>query len=221
MEKIAELDKEIQSTDNLDMKKLLVEEKGHRIDDHYKAIDKARANRDRSIGRFGALGDQVENMVFGDGSAFNSKLYEDVIKSKGMIAPNSVEAEKAAEYVNGAIEKVTKANETIEALNKGDTTLYNQNILEAEAKTAEQAYQTDVLNMRPTTLNDNITTLAIAEDTFNTDDENLKTKLEKTKEIMNNGPDDIPIPGIAVAAPIMFGINGIIDKIKNLFADKE
>jgi len=147
-------------------------------------------NKKVTLEKFGDHKNQVENMLFGDGSSFNEKIYQDVINKQGMYETSSSKAAKAAEYSTGIMEKATKAKEIGELLQNGNREaamkLYFDNVLEHEARAAENIYKTQVVKGRPTIVNDAIMADAAIEEYFSEDDlkligpdESLYSKLNK------------------------------------------
>lgn len=131
-------------------------------------------NKKATLGKFGKYKEQVENMLFGDGSKFNEKIYQDVINKQGMYQPGSEQAIKAEQYMAGTMERATRAKEIGELMQNGDREsmlkAYFENILESEAKTAENLYKTSVVKGRPTVVNDVVMADSVAEEYFTDDD---------------------------------------------------
>ena len=75
-----------------------------------------------------------------------------------MYQAGSEQAAKASKYSAGIMEKATRAKEMSELLQKGDKKgflkVYFENVLESEAKTAENLYITNIVKGRPTVVND-------------------------------------------------------------------
>ncbi len=127
-----------------------------------------------TLEKFGNYKEQVDNMLFGDGSRFNEKIYQDVINKQGMYQAGSEQAAKASKYSAGIMEKATRAKEMSELLQKGDKKgflkVYFENVLESEAKTAENLYITNIVKGRPTVVNDAVMAGSVAEEYFTDDD---------------------------------------------------
>ncbi len=134
-------------------------------------------NKDITLEKFGKYREQVDNLLFGDGSKFNEKIYQDVISKQGMYEPGSAQAIKAEQYKAGWTEKATRAKEISQLLENGDREgclkVYFENILESEAKAAENLYKTKVVKGRPTIVNDVVMADSTAEEYFTDDDIDL------------------------------------------------
>ena len=102
----------------------------------------------------------AKNMVYGDKSAFNSKLYESVIQQQGTISAGTKEAANVQSYMEGIIAKVTSDVEKINNLKIGILgpsyqdmkkilEIYKQNPLETPAYNAQDLYTKEVLRFRP------------------------------------------------------------------------
>lgn len=129
----------------------------------------------------------VDNMTIGDKSAFNREFYQEIVDKQGVIKTGTPEAEMAARYRQGLIEKINPSKESIaqfkeatKGLNtfnpmhaveieKAKLELYRSNILEKEAFAAQDAFMADVVKMRPTIVNDGLMADAAAA-TFSDDD---------------------------------------------------
>ena len=123
----------------------------------------------------------IENILYGDKSALNSKLYQDVINTKGVIKAGTPEAEMARKYANGLLEKINPSSESIarfEQATKGispffmspsdrvkvikaQMELYKSNILEKEAFAVQDIFQKSVLKMRPNKFTSGTQTLSV------------------------------------------------------------
>ena len=123
----------------------------------------------------------IESMLHGDKSAFNTKLYQDVIDSKGIIKAGTKEAEMASQYAKGLLEKINPSPESIarfEEATKGispffmsasdrvkvakaQLELYKSNILEKEAYAVQDVFKKTVLKMRPNKVVTGTQTLAV------------------------------------------------------------
>lgn len=119
--------------------------------------------------------DAMENILYGDGSALNTKFYESVMKETGTIANGTQEAAKAAEYAKWLVLKsdptiAQEINEAVNAakgiLNKSKVMLneYKKNILEKEAYAAQDEFIKNVEVMRPTVAGDCIRLVSELED---------------------------------------------------------
>ena len=131
-------------------------------------------NKNATLEKFGDYKEQVDNLLFGDGSKFNEKIYQDVINKKGMYQPGSEQAIKAEQYMAGTMEKAVRAKELGELMQNGDKEsmlkVYFENVLEHDAKTAENLYKTNVVKGRPTIFNDRIMVRSVTEEYFSDDD---------------------------------------------------
>lgn len=206
-------------TGNTELGQSALMRKENTITDFYKEIEKRNNKNEAALNNFGNLKKQAENMILGDGSAFNSQIYEDVIANKGTIKYGTPEAEKAAEYLDGLTAKITDADKVAEQINNGNKTLYNENIIEQEAVEAEQTYQKEVLDMRPSTLTDDAAALTVVEDTFEEDDKNI---VDVVKEAGETIIDNIANPNFGIAATASSSgsfVEGIADKVKDFFTN--
>ena len=119
----------------------------------------------------GLLRQTIENMISGDKSVMNTKLYQDVIDAKGVIKAGTLEAEMAARYVKGMLEKINPSPESIaqfeqaiEGINtnaffmsssdrvkiaKAQLELYKSNILEKEAYAIQDVFKNTTIKHRP------------------------------------------------------------------------
>ena len=117
----------------------------------------------KDLERQGLSSSTLENMTSGDKSAFNRQFYQDVVDSQGTIQAGTKEADLAAQYAHGLLEKVNPRPEHIaqfERETRGITrfaanidpslrkrvlraqmNLYKANILEKEAYAAQEAFQ--------------------------------------------------------------------------------
>ena len=115
-----------------------------------------------------------ENMTKGDRTAFNRKFYQDVVDSQGIIKAGTPEAEMAAKYSQGLLEKVNPSQESLDILNnalakidknaslyaksrqaaKAQNEFYRSNTLEKGAFAAQDKYVAEVVKGRPTVTKD-------------------------------------------------------------------
>ncbi len=155
----------------IDSYKYTYQENGGTFDTTDKCFE---INKKATLDKFGNYKEQVDNLLFGDGSKFNEKIYQDVINKQGMYRPGSDQAIKAEQYMAGTMEKATRAKEIGELLQNGDKEgmlkAYFENILESEAQTAENLYKTGVVKGRPTVVNDVVMADSVAEEYFTDDD---------------------------------------------------
>ncbi len=142
--------------------------------------------------------DIIDNMLFGDQSKFNGKLYQDVINSQGAVEAGSAQAAKASEYAKAfSVGKTNVDEQLVEELaqkydlkpssgivnfdqifnpakyQKFQLELYKTNLLEKEAYTAQDIYKANVTKMRPGITTDAVMAASRAEDYFSEDDKSL------------------------------------------------
>ena len=111
----------------------------------------------------------IENMLHGDKSAMNTKLYQDVIDANGIIKAGTPEAEMAVKYAQGLLEKINPSPESIaqfeEAVSgispfcisasdrikiaKAQLELYKSNTLEKEAYAVQDVFKNTTIKHRP------------------------------------------------------------------------
>ncbi len=153
-------------------------------------------NKKTTLDKFGNYKEQVDNLLFGDGSKFNEKIYQDVINKQGMYQAGSEQAAKASEYSAGIMEQAKRAKEMGELWQNGDEEgmlkIYFENVLENEAKTAENTYKANIVKGRPTVVNDAVMAGSVAEGYFTDDDitligkNSIKAKLRQSLRKKSN-----------------------------------
>ena len=110
-----------------------------------------------------------DNLLKGDGSLFNEKFYNDIIKAEGKIMPNTPEALKSQNYVDGWIAKVTTQIDEINNLGLAYTPkkmleIYRKNVLEKEAFANQEIFKKDVITMRPGAIISNLEVQSLLND---------------------------------------------------------
>ncbi len=119
---------------------------------HYDTIDDAFTYND-ALNRYNSsmppeLGrrEVIDNMVNGDGSVFNSELYQKAIDTQGKIAEGSAEAAKANEYAASFLESnASRTERAAELAEKYAAQNPGMTAEEAAAKAFEEVYKTDIM----------------------------------------------------------------------------
>ena len=122
------------------------------------------ANKRTTLDKFGPDKDLVNDLVFDNGSKFNEKFYQSIIDKNGMYQSSSPQAAKAQEYILQEAERATKIY---------DMDFQTNNVLESEARKAEQAFNTSAIKGRPAIVNDAVMADATIEEYFSEDDAKL------------------------------------------------
>ena len=130
----------------------------------------------------------AENMIFGDKSAFNEKLYKDVIDSQGVLSPESSEAINAQKYAKDFANGNQVDPKTVEQLvDKYGITSYDQmfntakyrkfmleayksKLVENEAYDAQGLFRKSVMRMRPNVITNGVFALSELASLFQNDD---------------------------------------------------
>ena len=160
-----------------------------------------------------------ENILLGDGSCVNTEFWQNVIDSN---AASSAQAGNSAGYTSAFIQKATgEFDEKLvaqlmekygieggiegmvgrtfrpRAYSQFELELYKSNLLENEAYSAQELFNSQVVQGRPELLADSTQAVAAAEEYFSSDDENLKEFLannfNKKNAIFKADDDTSPI----------------------------
>jgi len=141
------------------------------ITEYYTSIVENGSNID-SLVADGLSKEVLENVLYGDKSLFNEKIYDVIIKSKGMLQEGTSGAQLAEEYAKGFIQKANPDIEDIELINELELKLqnastnsekayaqveletafseiYENNILEKEAYSVQDSFYKENMRLNP------------------------------------------------------------------------